>query len=292
MSFALVTDSACSLPYTLCNSLNLTVLPLNYYIDDVEFLGFHKDRPVDLQHFYQSMRNGSKVRTSLPNLADTRNALVELLDQGKDILYLGFSCGLSGTFDSVHGICETLKADYPKQRLVCVETVAASFGEGLLVKKAALMKAAGATLDEIASWVEEHRMRAVHWVTVDDLSYVLGGGRLGHAGALAANLLHLKPILRIDEEGRVAIAGKARGRKKCLKAMVERMGQTVDDQTMEVYIGHGDCYDDAAFVEKLIKQELSPFYQVDIQYLDPIIGTHGGPGSLAIFFMGSGRQVQ
>ena len=256
MTYALVTDSACSLSHTLCNELGLAVLPLNYYVDEVEHPGFFKDRPVVLKGFYQSMRNGSSVRTSLPNPKETRETLVELLEQGKDLLYLGFSSALSGTYDSVHHICERLQEEYPQRRIVCVETIAASFGQGLLVKQAALMKRAGAKLDDVVSWIEDNRMKAAHWITVDDLRYVLGGGRLARTGALAANLLKLKPVMRIDENGAVDVVHKTRGRKKSLKGMADKLRETFDPSISdEVVVAHADCIEDAQAVKEMIEQE-------------------------------------
>lgn len=290
MSYALVTDSACSLPYTLCNELGLAVLPLNYYIDEVEHPGFFKDKPVDLKGFYESMRRGCKVRTSLPNPKETKETLAELLEEGKDLLYLGFSSALSGTYDSVHHICERLQEEYPQRRIVCVETVAASFGQGLLVKQAALMKRAGAALDEVAAWVEANRMKMAHWITVDDLSYVLGGGRLARTGAMAANLLKLKPVMRIDESGAVDVVNKTRGRKKSLRGMVEKLRESFDPtQSDEVVVAHADCVEDAESVRDMIVEEAGKPCTCHIEYLDPVIGAHGGPGSMAVFFFATGR---
>ena len=290
MTYALVTDSACSLSHTLCNELGLAVLPLNYYVDEVEHPGFFKDRPVDLKGFYQSMRNGSSVRTSLPNPKETRETLVELLEQGKDLLYLGFSSALSGTYDSVHHICERLQEEYPQRRIVCVETIAASFGQGLLVKQAALMKRAGAKLDDVVSWIEDNRMKAAHWITVDDLRYVLGGGRLARTGALAANLLKLKPVMRIDEDGAVDVVHKTRGRKKSLKGMADKLRETFDPSISdEVVVAHADCIEDAQAVKEMIEQEAGKPCSCHIEYLDPVIGAHGGPGSMAVFFFASSR---
>lgn len=290
MSYALVTDSACSLSYKVCRELELAVLPLNYYIDEVEHPGFFKDKPVDLKGFYESMRRGCAVRTSLPNPKESREALVELLEQGKDLLYLGFSSALSGTYDSVHHLCERLQEEYPQRRIVCVETIAASFGQGLLVKQAALMKRAGAKLDDVVAWVEANRMKMAHWITVDDLKYVLGGGRLARTGAMAANLLKLKPVMRIDESGAVDVVAKTRGRKKSLKGMVEKLRESFDPtQSSEVVVAHADCIEDAQAVRDMIIEEAGKPCECHIEYLDPVIGAHGGPGSMAVFFFATGR---
>lgn len=291
MSYAIVTDSASSLSYKIAEKLELTVLPLRYFVDEVDHPGFLKDRPVDLKGFYEAMRNGSKVRTSLPNLQESEDAIRGLLEKGKDILYLGFSCGLSGTFDAINTICSQLREQYPARRIERIETIAASYGEGLLVRGAAALAKAGSSMDEVIEWVKDRRLNVSHWITVDDLSFVLGGGRMGKRAAKVANFLNLKPILRIDEEGAIDVAGKARGRKKSLKAMVDKMKTTFDIECgKEVVIAHGDCVEDAEYLQQLIAEEISDECEFEIDYLDPVIGTHGGPGSMAIFFFGHGRK--
>lgn len=288
MSYAIVTDSASSISHTLAKELNLTVLPLNYFVDEVEHPGFFPDKPIDLKAFYNSMREGKSVRTSLPNPHNTHKTLEGLLKKGQDILYIGFSSALSGTFDSVHHIAQLLSQEYPERKIECVETHAASFAEGLIVKQAALMAKAGSTLSEVSQWVKDNCQRFNHWVTVDDLSFVLNGGRMQRTGAFAANLLGIKPLLRIDQNGAVDVVEKCRGRKAVLKKMAQRVKDRVASDDEEIVIGHGDCLEDAEKLRDLIMKD-SKLHNFKIHYLDPVIGTHGGPGSMAVFFRGLER---
>lgn len=288
MSYAIVTDSASSISHALAKELNLTVLPLNYFVDEVEHPGFFPDKPIDLKAFYDSMREGKSVRTSLPNPHQTHLTLEGLLKKGQDILYIGFSSALSGTFDSVHHIAQLLSQEYPERKIECVETHAASFAEGLIVKQAARMAKAGSTLSEVSQWVKDNCQRFNHWVTVDDLSFVLNGGRMQRTGAFAANLLGIKPLLRIDQNGAVDVVEKCRGRKAVLKKMAQRVKDRVASDDEEIVIGHGDCLEDAEKLRDLIMKD-SKLHNFKIHYLDPVIGTHGGPGSMAVFFRGLER---
>lgn len=288
MTYAIVTDSASSITHVMAKELGLTVLPLNYFVDEVEHAGFFPDKPIDLKGFYESMRQGKKVRTSLPNPHQTHATLAELLKNGKDVLYIGFSSALSGTFDSVHNIARQLAAEFPERRIECVETHSASFAEGLIVKRAALMAKAGSTFAEVVDWIKENRLKFNHWVTVDDLSFVLNGGRMARTGAFAANLLGIKPLLRIDEEGAIDVVEKCRGRKAVLKKMAQRVKDRIASEDEEVVIGHGDCLEDAEKLRDLIMQD-SKVSNFKIHFLDPVIGCHGGPGSMAVFFCGTDR---
>lgn len=288
MTYAIVTDSASSISHTMARDLDLTVLPLNYFVDEVEHAGFFPDKPIDLKAFYNSMREGRSVRTSLPNPHHTHQTLEGLLQKGKDVLYLGFSSALSGTFDSVHNIANQLAEQYPERRIECVETHAASFAQGLIVKQAALMAKAGSTLDAVAQWVADNCQRFNHWVTVDDLSFVLNGGRMQRTGAFAANLLGIKPLLRIDEQGAIDVVEKCRGRKAVLKKMAQRVKDRIEGDDEEIVIGHGDCLADAEKLRDLI-MDGTKLHNFAIHYLDPVIGTHGGPGSMAVFFRGGAR---
>ncbi|MDO4502476.1 MAG: DegV family protein, partial [Coriobacteriia bacterium] len=279
---------ASSISHTMARDLDLTVLPLNYFVDEVEHAGFFPDKPIDLKAFYNSMREGRSVRTSLPNPHHTHQTLEGLLQKGKDVLYLGFSSALSGTFDSVHNIANQLAEQYPERRIECVETHAASFAQGLIVKQAALMAKAGSTLDAVAQWVADNCQRFNHWVTVDDLSFVLNGGRMQRTGAFAANLLGIKPLLRIDEQGAIDVVEKCRGRKAVLKKMAQRVKDRIEGDDEEIVIGHGDCLADAEKLRDLI-MDGTKLHNFAIHYLDPVIGTHGGPGSMAVFFRGGAR---
>ena len=289
MSYAIVTDSTCGIPFDMAAQLKLTVLPLAYFIDGVEHCGFFPDKPINLKGFYESMRAGSSVRTSLPNPKESMETIRGILATGRDVLYLGCSEGLSGTFGSVKMVCEQLAEEFPERTIRCICTASSSYGEGVLVKKAALKALAGESLEQVAAWATEVRMHINHWFTVDDLSFALGGGRMARTGAFAANMLDLKPILRLDEEGKVDIYGKTRGRKRSFKHIVAEvkahLGEGFDD---EIVIAHGDCPEEAEKLREMISQETGAT-KFSMEYLDPVVGCHGGPGAVAVFFQGLHR---
>ena len=290
MAYHIVTDSSCNLPEDLIDELELGILPLTFMIDGEQYRSYLKGEKTDLQQFYTIMRDGKVITTSLPPLSEAEALFDELLSAGDDVLYLGFSSGLSGTYEGMSGVLEEVAKRYPERTVDHIDTLAASLGEGLLVTYAAKMRAAGSSLAEVAQWVRDNRLHLAHWFTVDDLMYLYRGGRVSRTTAFAANLLSIKPVLHVDNEGHLIPVEKARGRKKSIKAMVDHMAATatapVGDQT--VYISHGDCIEDAEYLKSLITERfgVSDFL---INYVDPVIGAHSGPGTLALFFLASER---
>lgn len=288
--FQIFTDSCCNLPYSMIKSFGLKVLPLTFNIDGKQYHSFLEGQEVDLKQFYQMMRDGKEVTTSLPNLHDAKEAFESVLESGKDVLYLGFSSGLSGTYESMNLILDDLKDKYPDRKIYAVDTLAAALGEGMLVYYASVMADEGASIEEVWEWVENNKLRAAHWFTVDDLMFLFRGGRVTRTAALAGTLLSIKPVMHVDDEGHLIPLAKVRSRKKSLGALVDHMKQTVtrptDDQV--IFITHGDCIEDAEYVEKLVRENFQ-IKDVVINILDPVIGAHSGPGTVALFYMGSER---
>lgn len=290
MGFKIVTDSSCNLPEVIINELDLTVLPLIFMVDGEQYQSYLKGQVTDLQQFYTHMRDGKVFTTSLPNLDEVSSELKALFEAGNDVLYLGFSSGLSGTFQAVNLLGNELVTEYPDRKFVGIDTLAASLGEGLLVYYAAKMQQEGKSLEEVAQWVEDNLLHMCHWFTVDDLMFLYRGGRLSRTAAFAGSLLNIKPVLHVDDEGHLIPMEKTRGRKKSIQHLFNHLKEThfspLSDQMLA--ISHGDCFDDALMLKDMIEKEYGP-QEFIINFVDPVIGAHSGPGTLALFFLGTHR---
>lgn len=290
MQFEIVTDSCCNLLDETIEKYSLHILPLTFMVDGVQHQSFIKGQKSDLQKFYTMMREGKVITTSLPNLVDSEALFRGLLEQGRDVLYLGFSSGLSGTYQAISVLLDGLANEFPDRNIRYVDTLAASGGEGLLVYKACQLAQTGASIDEVAQWVEENKLKLAHWFTVDDLMFLFRGGRVTRTSAWAGTMLNIKPVLHVDNEGHLIPLEKVMGRKKSILALVKHMKETaiqpVSDQT--VFITHGDCLEDAELLRDMVSDELG-VTDIHINYIDPVIGAHSGPGTLALYFMAFGR---
>ena len=290
MQFEIVTDSSCNLSDQMIRDFGLHILPLTFMSDGQQYQSFTAGRDSDLKSFCKMMRDGKVFTTSLPNLQNSEDLLRGLLDDGKDILYIGFSSGLSGTYEATAALLEELRSTYPNQKIYHTDTLAAAMGEGLLVYKAVKMAQDGASIEEVYNWVEENKLNLAHWFTVDDLMFLFRGGRVSRTSAWAGTLLNIKPVLHVDDEGHLIPMDKVRGRKKSIQALVDHMEASalkpVADQ--EIFISHGDCEDDANYLVELIKKRLG-CTKFEVNILDPVIGAHSGPGTLALFFFADKR---
>lgn len=290
MEFQIVTDSSCNLPDAMIERFGLRILPLRFMSDGEEFQSYTEGEESDLQRFYKMMREGKVFTTSLPYQQASEEVLQEVLDSGKDVLYIGFSSGLSGTYEATAGILDALRPNYPDQKIFHVDTFGASMGEGLLVYKAAQMAEAGATIEECHAWVEDNRFNLAHWFTVDDLMYLFRGGRVSRTSAWAGSLLNIKPVLHMDNAGHLIPMEKVRGRRKSIMALVDHMEQSaikpIADQT--VFISHGDCENDVVTLMSEIQKRFG-CTDIHVNYVDPVIGAHSGPGTLALFFLADKR---
>lgn len=290
MDFEIVTDSSCNLKEEMIDEFGLHVLPLTFMVDGEQRQSYLKGQVTDLQQFYTMMREGKVITTSLPNLADSEALLRGLLEAGRDVLYLGFSSGLSGTFEAISLLCNQLAAEFPERKIFSVDTLAASGGEGLLVWHAVQKAREGLSIEELRDWVEQHRLNLAHWFTVDDLMFLLRGGRVSKVSAYMGTMLNIKPVMHVDDEGRLIPMEKVRGRKKALQALVKHMEDSawkpVADQP--VFITHGDCIEDVEYVSDLIREKFGDV-KITVNYVDPVIGAHSGPGTLALFFLADQR---
>lgn len=290
MGYRIVSDSSCNLPESMIDEFGIHIFPLTFMVDDVQYQSYLKGHKTNLKQFYTMMREGKVITTSLPNLIEAKKALEEILQAGDDVLYIGFSSGLSGTYEAISLMMQTLADEYPDRTLKAVDTLAASAGEGLLVWHAAQMRDNGATLDEVHGWLMDNRLHLAHWFTVDDLMFLFRGGRVSRTSAWAGTMLNIKPVMHVDDEGHLIPLEKVRGRKKSLNALVDHMAQTantpVADQT--VFITHGDCLEDAEYLAAQVRERFG-VTDIMINYVDPVIGAHSGPGTMALFFLASER---
>ena len=286
MSYQIITDSCCDFPNEMYGQLGLTVVPLS-----VEFRGeVYDDRNDDsLKDMYDGLRAGEVAKTSAINPDRWATAMESALSQGQDVLVLVFSSGLSTTYQSAVIAAEDLKEKYPDRKILVSDTLAASMGQGLLVWYACRKRDEGMSLEELHTWVEENKLHLCHWFTVDDLMYLRRGGRISAATALVGTMLQIKPVLHVDDEGHLISMAKARGRKASLDALARKaveLGSNYDNSTM--FISHGDCLEDAQYLAQQLKEKYG-VKEVVISYVGAVIGSHSGPGTVALFFLGEHR---
>ncbi|MCL2757406.1 MAG: DegV family protein [Coriobacteriia bacterium] len=285
MTFGIITDSSSNLPESMVDQYDLAVMPLEFIIDDVIYHSYLKGNVTDLKQFYDMMRDGKIIRTSLARKEDAEKLLRAQFDEGLDSLYIGFDSALSATYDMISTHIKAVAEEYPDRKLICIDSKAAALGMGRLVLAAAQRREEGLSLEDTAAWVEENLLTFSHWFTVADLHFLQRGGRLSKGVAIAGTILNLKPVLHVDNEGRLVPADKVRGRKKSLIALANKFAETAAEPKAEqfVAISHGDCLEDAEFVANQIKESFG-VSDVLIHYLDPVIGAHAGPGTVALFF--------
>lgn len=289
MSYVIVTDSGANLPETVIEKLNVTVVPLLFQIKGQEYTSYKKGEVTDLKQFYDMMRAKEVITTSLITPERFSECFKGFLEQGQDILYVGFSSGLSGTYQSGVIAADELREAYPERKIITVDTLCASMGQGLILYYACQMRDEGKSIDEVAAWITENRLRLCHWFTCDDLFFLKRGGRISAGAAVFGSLLQVKPVMHVDNEGKLAVFSKARGRKQAMQELVKHMEETVEDpQKQMIMVVHGDCEDDAKYILNLIKNKFTIKDEL-IHYLDPVIGAHAGPGTLAIFYLGKNR---
>ena len=285
-NYNIVTDSCCDMSPEMYEQLNLTVVPLS-----MDFRGqVREDRSDDsIKEVYAALRAGESAQTAAVNPDRWLNAMEPHLAEGRDVLVMAFSSGLSTTYQSAVIAGEELREKYPERTIYVVDTLCASLGEGLLVWYACKKRDEGMTLDELHTWVEENKLHLCHWFTVDDLMYLKRGGRISAATALVGTMLKVKPVLHVDNEGHLINMFKVRGRKASLDAIANKLGElgaNYDNST--AFICHGDCLEDARYVEDILKKKYG-VKEVYINYTGAVIGSHSGPGTMAVFFLGDHR---
>ena len=286
MAYRIVTDTGCDFPQHMYEELNLTVVPLTVTYKGQEYNSYTESW---LKEMFDGLRAGETATTSAVNPEGWKNAIEPILTAGDDALVLTFSSGLSTTYQSAVIAADELQETYPERKICVVDTVCASLGQGLLVYYAAKKRDGGMSLEELTAWCEEYKYKLCHWVTVDDLMYLKRGGRVSAATALVGTMLQVKPIIHVNDEGKLINVGKARGRKAAIDTLVKKMQETALPGENDVaYICHGDCWEDARYLEEKIKEKCG-VKEVLVYYVGAVIGSHSGPGTLALFFLGDHR---
>lgn len=288
MAFKLMTDNTVDLPVEFLKEHEIGVFTLPARVDDEVYDNYET---IDSKMFFEKMRNGSMPTTSQVNPSEAKEGFLKVIDTHKEILYLAFSSGLSGTYNSVRLAADEVMEEHPDVKITVIDTLCASLGEGLLLYKAIGLKEAGKSLEEVAEYVESHKMNIVHVLTVDDLFHLYRGGRVSKATAVVGSLANIKPMIHVDHEGRLINFSKVRGRKKSLVTLVNLMEQKMGSYAGKndiFMISHGDCEEDAVYLADMIKEKFG-IEKVLINCLGATIGAHTGPGLIALFFMGDER---
>ena len=267
--YVILTDSCCDLTAEMAAELGVEVLPLSLQMGGSVYYNYLDGRDISFQDFYARIRSGELATTSAVNVGEVEEAMRAILKTGKDILSISFSSALSTTFQSTVIAAEELRSEFPEAKILTVDSLCASLGQGLFVYLCAQEQKKGKTIEEVKAYAEEIRPHLCHWFTVDDLS--------------------IKPVMHVDDQGRLIPVSKARGRKASLTALVDKMAETaIDPEHQTVFISHGDCLEDARFVADEVRRRLG-VKTVHINYVGPVIGNHSGPGTMALFFLGKER---
>lgn len=286
--YVILTDSSCDLPAAVADKLGLAVIPLSVFIEGKVYQNFLDEREISSHDFYEMLRKKSMASTSAANAAAFMAVIEPLLQEGKDVLYLGFSSALSGTYQAGRMAAEELSAKYPDRKVLTVDTLCASMGQGLLVYLTAQQQKKGATIEEARDFAEKTKPNLLHWFTVEDLYHLKRGGRVSAATAVVGSLLSIKPVMHVDDEGRLINMEKARGRRQSIQSIAKKIiDRAIDLKGQTIFISHGDCPEDAQQLADIVKAAGAA--DVLISPVGPVIGSHSGPGTLAIFCVGTER---
>ena len=281
--FQIMTDTSANLPSALAREKNITVLPFFYYINGARHTCLDT-KAFDQQNFYDAMREGADITTSQINPQTYIDAMKPLLEQGIDVLFVGMAGGISGAYHSAEIAAEELLAAFPERKILLVDSLGASLGEGMLALKAAELKQQGHSLEEVQQFLLEYRYRMCNIFTVDDLKYLRKSGRLSNISSLLGTLLQIKPLLKGSAEGKIVAFSKVRGRKNSLQALAARYDEyVVDAGSQTIAIAHADCQEDANYLIELLKRNHPPKDVLTVCY-EPVTGSHVGPGTIALFF--------
>ena len=287
--YVIMTDSCCDLTDQMARDLELEVLPLTMHMDGQDYPNDLAGTAISNQEFYKRIRAGKLATTSAVNVGQFQDAMRRVLESGRDIVCVCFSSALSTTYQSAVIAAEDLRAEFPEAEIHVVDSLSASLGQGLLLYLAVEQKRKGLTAAELAKWVEDNRLTVCHWFTVDDLNFLKRGGRVSATTALLGTMLSIKPIMHTSDEGKLVPVSKARGRKAAIAALldkIEALGIHSEKQTM--FICHADCEEDAKAVAQTIQDRFGT-PTVHINYIGPVIGSHTGPNTMGIFFVGTQR---
>ena len=289
MGYRIVTDSGSDLSASMIRELEVEMVPLHSIMKSSKGDDTLDGNKLELPEVYALLRQRYSATTSAVNVDAFTEAFEAILKEGDDVLYLGLSSGLSATYHASELAAEDLAAKYPERKIIVVDTLAASLGHGMLVYLAVQKKREGASIEETRDYILEKVPQTCHWFTVDDLFFLKRGGRVSATTAIVGTALGIKPVMHVDDEGHLIKKEIARGRKKSLAALCEKMKSTVispEEQT--IFISHGDCLEDAEYLADMIRREIG-VKEIIIDYIGSVIGTHAGPGTIALFYLGTHR---
>ena len=285
MSYQIITDSCCDFTEAQYQENNVVCVPLTVLYNGESHNNFSDHTAV--KAFYDELRSGVMASTAAANPENWADAMKASLDKGEDVLVITFTSGLSTTYQSAVIAAKELREEYPQRTITVVDSLCAALGQGLLVWHACRNRDNGMTIGENAAWLEDNKLKLCHWVTVDELATLKRGGRISATTAAVGTMLNIKPIIHVDNDGHLISSHKVRGRKAAMEYLVKKFGETgVDKET--VFIGHGDCPEDAAKLEAMLKEQYG-IQNITTGYVGPVIGAHTGPGVLVVFYMGQHR---
>lgn len=288
--YIIVSDATLDLPVNVINEYDIKVIPMGVSIDDRQYTHYPDERELVVEEFYAKLKNGQIPHTTQITPAIFTDFFTEILEQGYDILYIAFSSGLSGTYNTSQLVIRELNEDYPERKIYSVDSLCASVGEGLLVLNAAIQKQNGLSIKELKDWLEQNKTKARHWFTVKDLFHLKRGGRITSIEAIVGTALRIRPVLSMDDLGKLTVVTKIRGSRAELDFLVTKlMKEGIDTESQTVIIGHGDALEQAQELEKLLREKVT-VKNVIIAKIGPVIGTHTGPGMLALTFMGENSK--
>ena len=285
MSYQIITDSCCDLTEAQLRNLQVTCANLSVQYNGENHSNFSE--PVAVKAFYDEIRSGTMATTSAANPVDWSDLLLPVMKEGRDALVIVFSSAMSTTYQSAVIASKYMEENYPDRKVIVVDSLCAALGQGLLVHHACKKRDEGMAIEELAAWLENHKRNVCHWVTVDDLTHLKRGGRISATTALVGTMLNVKPIIHVDDEGRLINCAKVRGRKAAMEYLVKKFSETATDFDT-VFIAHGDCPEDAAALEAMLREK-HDIKDITTGYVGPVIGAHTGPGVLVVFFMGTKR---
>ena len=290
MVFQIITDTASGLSYKYITKNNIKMVSFKYYFGDDEHDTFVPSNDEGwLIEFYDKLRRKESANTAMVNEDSFITAFTDVLNQGKDFIYLAFSSKLSGTCEIAAAVLEKLKPLYPDRKMYVFDTKSAAQGLGLNVDFAVRQRDRGDSIEQVYQWQVDNTLKICHWFTVDDLFFLKRGGRISGATAVAGTVLGIKPVMHVDNSGKLIKAETARGRKASLDALVSKFAETaVSPENQRVFIGHGDCINDLKYVQKQLKEKFN-VKEFETGFINPVIGVHSGPGTVALFFYGNKR---
>ena len=288
-NFVIISDSSCDLPQATAEQLGIEIVPLNFTLCGNEYVNYLDERDLPIKNFYEQLRNGEMSSTSAINVDAISSVIETQLKNGQDVLCLMFSSGLSTSCNSAQIAANDLSPKYPDRKILVVDSLCASMGEGLFLSLCTDKKNNGKSIDEVYKYAEDLKLKICHWFTVDDLKFLQRGGRIPAHTAFVGSILQIKPILNVSNDGKLVNISKTRGRIASIKALANKFfAEAVDPESQTVFISHGDCLDDVEKLKEFILEKYSTI-KFNVSFVGPVIGSHSGPGTIAMFFVGKNR---